>query len=82
MSGMSGHSDRLGDFFRRDRNGSQRWFETGCTCEVSGSVPGSGSDQDWHQGCAVLTYTDDWFNVELVYIQDGRALWRDKVIEV
>lgn len=82
MSGFSGHSHRLGDFFHRDRNGSHRWFETGCTCEVSGSVPGSGSDQDWHQGCAVLTYTDDWFNVELVYIQDGRALWRDKVIEV
>jgi hypothetical protein len=82
MSGMSGHSHRLGDFFHRDRNGSHRWFETGCTCEVSGKVPGSGSDQDWHQGCAVLTYTDNWFNVELVYIQDGRALWRDTVIEV
>ncbi len=82
MSGFSGHTHRLGDFFHRDRNGSHRWFETGCTCEVDGTVPGSGSDQDWQQGCAVLTYTDSWFNVELVYIQDGRALWRDEVIEV
>ena len=82
MSGMSGHTHRLGDFFHCDRNGSHRWFETGCTCGLSGKVSGSTSDRDWQQGCAVLTYTDDWFNVELVYIQDGRALWRDTVIEV
>ncbi len=81
MSGMSGHSHRLGDFFHRDRNGSHRWIETGCCCELSG-VPGGSPDHDWHQGCVVITYTDDWFNCELVYIQDGRAMWRDEVIEV
>jgi len=75
MSGASGHSHRLGDYFHVDINGVQRWIETGCTCLLD---LGYGSDYDWHNGCVVTTYDEegDWFSHELVFIQDGQAYWR------
>jgi len=74
-SGASGHTHRLGNFYHRDLNGTHCWVETGCTCDLN---PTYTLDPDWHHGCVVLTYTDDWFNVETVYIEDGTGVWRDK----
>ena len=74
--GLSGHTHRLGDFFHRDLTGTDRWVETGCLCLLDG-VPGATGDNDWHQGLVVTTIFDDWYSHELVYIEDGRASWRD-----
>lgn len=75
-SGMSGHTHRLGQVFHRDLNGSHTWIETGCLCSLD---PDYVRDPDWQQGLAVVTYTPDdkWFNVELVYIENGQAQYRE-----
>lgn len=73
-SGLSGHTHRLGQFFHRDHNGTHMWAETGCTCDLN---PKYTLDPDWHHGILVVTYTDDWFHTELVYIENGEARWRD-----
>ncbi len=72
--GLSGHVHRLGAFYHRDFNGTQSWHEVGCTCLLD---PEYVTDPDWQHGAAVVTYTDEWYSVELVYMQDGRARWRD-----
>jgi hypothetical protein len=77
-SGASGHTHRLGAFYHRDVEGGHAWFETGCTCAMDPDYIRDGH-ADWQQGCTVVTYTEDGsrFQVEQVFIQDGRAIWRD-----
>ena len=74
-SGLSGHTHRLGLFYTNDYNGSHVWAETGCTCLLQAEYV---EDPCWQQGCAVITYVGDRFAVELVYIQNGVAVWRGK----
>lgn len=75
--GLSGHTHRLGKFYHRDHNGSHLWMETGCTCTLD---PDYMLDPDWQHGCVLVTHTRDGerYHVEDIYIQDGRAIWRDQ----
>jgi len=77
--GLSGHTHRLGKFYHRDHNGSHLWMETGCTCTVD---PEYMVDPDWQQGCVLVTHTKDGerYHAEDIYIEAGRAMWRDKEI--
>jgi hypothetical protein len=78
---------------RRLRNGKETItvFSPGCLCRIDGAVPsmrGSTDSKgapihrvhDWQQGIAVVTYYpgDGPFWVELVDIEDGRAMFRGK----
>jgi len=71
--GLSGHCHRMGTYLHRDQNGTQSWDECGCTC---GLDPDYMSDPDWQHGALVVSYTDDWYAIERVYIESGRARWR------
>ena len=66
----------------------------GCLCRTDGAVPsyGSGSStagrpvvnhEDWQQGLAVLTFPEngDAPQVETVFIDDGRAMFRGELYE-
>lgn len=78
MSGISGHTHRLGKFYQRDLRDGHVWLEGGCTCRISDVeyVP----HPNWQQGCVVITYKADgsWFNAQEVYIQHGQAMWGAK----
>jgi hypothetical protein len=76
-SGLSGHVHRLGVFYHRDRNGSHCWTETGCLCNLD---PEYVMDPSWQQGLVVITWgpSGDRWNVEPIYVQDGRAVWRGR----
>lgn len=66
----------------------------GCLCRTDGAVPSYGSGtsangrpvvnhEDWQQGLAVLTFPEngDPPQVETVFIDDGRAMFRGKLYE-
>lgn len=72
-SGVSGHTHRAGAFFHRDLNGSHVWYEAGCTCLLE---PEYVRQPDWQHACIVVTYNEEWFHGSIVYIQNGRAVWR------
>lgn len=74
-SGASGHTHRLGTFYHRDLNGSHVWHETGCLCNLD---PEYVRQPDWQHGCLVVTYSEDWFHIAVVYIENGKAMWRQK----
>lgn len=76
-SGLSGHCHRLGSYYRRDHNGSHIWQETGCLCRLD-TFTEYVVDPDWQQGLIVIEHTADGkrFAVYPVYIQDGRAIFR------
>lgn len=77
VSGVSGHTHRLGAFYHADRNGSHVWVECGCLCSTD---PEYAMDPDWQQGLVVITWSEDAtrYNVEPIYIQGGRAVWRGR----
>jgi hypothetical protein len=78
MSGISGHTHRLGKFYQRDLRDGHVWLEGGCTCRITDVeyTP----HPNWQQGCVVITYRADggWFNAQEVYIQAGKAMWGTK----
>lgn len=76
-SGMSGHVHRLGLFYHANQIGAHGWAETGCTCDLN---PTYMLDPDWQHGAVIVTYVGDRWNFEPVYIQDGKAVWRDKLL--
>jgi hypothetical protein len=77
-SGASGHVHRLAQFLHRDWNGNHVWAETGCLCGLN---PDYTQDPDWQQGFVVVTFEAKTgaFQVEPVYIHQGRAVWRGRV---
>lgn len=75
-SGLSGHTHRLCAWRHRDANGVATWIETGCTCKLEAEY---GSDFDWQQGFAVLTWSADHrlLHTECVSVRDGATIYRD-----
>lgn len=66
-------------------------WSMGCLCRTDGAVPSTkgGTDdrgrpwvryETWTQAVAVITETDDGWDVEPVRIRDGRAMFRGKLI--
>lgn len=76
-SGASGHTHRLGQFYRRDANGSHVWIETGCTCSLE---PDYCVDPNWQNGCLFLTFDVETGAVapEIVECQRGLGVFRGK----
>lgn len=72
-SGLSGHVHRMGSFTHRDLHGAHSWHEVGCSCSIT---PEYVTDPDWQNGCAVVSYTENWYQVEPVFILNGRAMFR------
>jgi hypothetical protein len=74
MSGASGHTHRLSQFYHRDHNGNHVWLETGSTCDLN---PEYTPDPDWQNGCVVLTLHRDTgaFQAQTTYIHNGNAIF-------
>lgn len=79
MSGASGHTHRLGAFYRRDMQGSHVWLEAGCTCLID---PEYVAFPDWQQGCVIAHFDTKTGAVqpEPISIQEGTAMYRGQFI--
>lgn len=73
-----GHTHRLEMVSKRIRvpSGSKviKSMSTGCLCHCDGRVPPHGSPEQWQQGFAVVSYTDEAWSPTLVSIEGGRAI--------
>lgn len=79
-SGSSGHTHRLGMHMRSDHNGAHAWLETGCCCSLE---PEYMPDPDWQNGAVVMTFEPQTgaFQAEPIFIHNGLAVWRGRVIK-
>ena len=80
-SGLSGHSHRLSQVYRRNVGGMFSWTECGCLCSLNpeymeGQVP------DWEHGLAYGTYERDGnrFEVHLAPIIKAKILFQGQEI--
>lgn len=53
VSGVSGHSHRLGKYYKRHRGGYFCWVEGGCLCKTKNIEYMRGAVPDWQQGLVV-----------------------------
>lgn len=77
MSGISGHTHRLGSYFKNDIKGSHNWVECG---HIAGAMDYAQKHANHQQGCVVTTYNEagDWFRHELIFIQRGRMVYGEQ----
>lgn len=81
LSGVSGHTHRLGKFYRYDLAGYRVWVELGCLCDqekmrehrVTSHKRGR-KVEDWHLGFGLVYYTDEGqaFDIKDVPILQSR----------
>lgn len=85
-SGVSGHTHRMGSYFKTDRSGAHAWFEGGCLCSLRAphspppTLPGV---RDWQQGFVVgygahgeePEHTSQMWNLYPVHITDHKFIW-------
>lgn len=53
----------------------------GCSCRVDGIVPGMNSKPNWQQGFIKVESTENSFNIQNYYINDGKCLFDNKYYE-
>jgi hypothetical protein len=81
MSGVSGHTHRLGVYFTRLRGGSYVWIESGCGCKLSADyIEGIAN---WQNGFSIIAFDKKahHFYPTVVPIIDHRADWGNITFE-
>jgi hypothetical protein len=79
MSGCTGHTHRLGVYYKRTRAGIYSWVESGCMCrldpEYIKGVP------DWQQGWVVYRFINngEYYHHDLVEVIKGQVSWGNDV---
>jgi predicted phosphodiesterase len=72
MSGVSGHTHRLGQVYRSSEAGTIGWIEAGCICHLDPEyIDGA---PDWQHGCAIGWQIGDTFHARSVRIHDGTPI--------
>lgn len=80
VSGISGHTHRIGRYNLSNYGGDHVWFEAGCLCQLNPCyVVGR---PNWQHGFAVGDFYEDRFQINQIYIdRDYRVLWKDRIID-
>ena len=68
-SGISGHTHRLGAFYKKTPSRYLAWFESGCLCDI---YPEYVDNPDWQQGFIYGAVNKDSFTIEIVPILEGK----------
>jgi hypothetical protein len=74
ISGISGHTHRLGQIYKRNRTGMMTWVESGCLCKYDPDYM-DGQLSDWAQGLSFGTVSlkGRGFTVHTAPIIKGRV---------
>lgn len=76
-SGISGHTHRMGAYYRRDTGGIMAWFENGCLCRLNPDyIHGS---PNWQHGFSVGYYVGKRFHVEQVPVIEGKVFYQGRL---
>lgn len=74
ISGISGHTHRLGQVYKRSRAGMLTWVESGCLCQYDPDYM-EGQTSDWQQGLSfgTIALRGGGFSVHTAPIIKGRV---------
>jgi len=77
VSGISGHTHRLGHYYHTHHGGEYTWLECGCLCNMEAEYM-EGKVANWQHGFGIGFYKNHGssrFNVNLIPIVNGKAMW-------
>jgi len=69
MSGISGHTHRMGAHYLANMSGNYAWFENGCLCDLHPEY--CIGKPDWMSGFSVGYFKGKRFSIEQIPILDG-----------
>jgi len=72
ISGISGHSHRLGSHYFTNMSGTKEWHEAGILSQLD---PEYMTHPDWQQGFVIVTYDNKWYQIDLIHIRDHRFIY-------
>jgi hypothetical protein len=81
VSGCSGHTHRLGMYFKTLRGGSYVWIESGCLCDLQPEyITGTAN---WQQGLSMISFKPNskHFIAQVYPIIDYQILYGNTIIE-
>lgn len=84
ISGISGHTHRLGQIYRTNRGGMYNWTESGCLCTLDPDYL-EGATPDWQQGLSYGYFTKDRnkrFEVHTLPFINNKAVIEGKELSV
>jgi predicted phosphodiesterase len=83
LSGVSGHTHRLGQVCRRTEAGSTTWIEAGCLCDINPEYL-MGNTADWQHGLAYgyMERSGNRFVNHTLPIVNGRVIFDGQEISV
>lgn len=77
ISGVSGHTHRMGIYYHTHVGGKFTWIECGCLCDMEPEYM-EGKTANWQQGFGIGFYKNNGsgrFNTQLVPIVNGKAMY-------
>lgn len=80
VSGMSGHTHRIGEYSVTNRGGFRKWVEAGCLCRLDpeympGTIP------NWQQGLAYGAFAESGrFSLHTAHVIRGKTMLGDRVV--
>jgi UDP-2,3-diacylglucosamine pyrophosphatase LpxH len=74
LSGISGHTHRMGKHYHTDLSGDYLWVENGCLCDRK---PDYVKNPDWQNGFSVGFFkkNNTRFHIDDICITDGKAVY-------
>lgn len=77
-NGVSGHTHRLGTYFKKGKFKTYFWLENGCLCTMN---PEYEKHTNWQHGFVVMDFIDKKVIPHTVPILDGVLVWGNKVYD-
>ena len=74
MSGASGHTHRLGQFYRTLRGSEYTWMECGCLCNLDQEYM-EGRIADWQHGVGLVMFEGKEFRAIPLPIIENKIMW-------
>ena len=75
-SGMSGHTHRMGSYYKKTEDADHAWFENACLCRRDPEyVEGT---PNWQNGFSVTYFEDNAFEVHPIYIKESKFRFNGK----
>jgi predicted MPP superfamily phosphohydrolase len=80
ISGITGHTHRMGSHFQTNTAGTTCWYENGCLCKTDPEyILGQ---PNWQQGFSVLYSWDNQFAIDQLRISQNRLFYQGRMWEV
>jgi len=81
LSGVSGHTHRLSEVYRRNKSGYYKWVEGGCLCDLNPEYA-RGEDFDWQHGLTWgwIERGGNRFSINTAPIVNGRIVYGGREI--